>query len=343
MAQAIPVTRAAFGIADVEGDVARVLADGTVETLAVAGADLTGLQSVAWRGDGSALVLAGGSVFQVEEGDVSKWADCAGCSGIASVDGGAVSLRVKDPGLELVRIDAGSGAVTAVAVDFVQPIEPKALAASGITPRLVGVDARERALLTYPAALADTAGGPTVVALHELDGELVDWGQTDGEVSSAMLSARGDQVAVLGELWPGTCDSADLLRIMTIDESGFFGRIPEFEVSINDSHVKYENARWEGDDLVATVVSHPMQMEGTCQPAKKREEFRAGVGGEMTLTVATASEWYRLGSVGASCEAEVERAPKDGTYRIDGTALAVDRIFLPGEESCSEPATVVGS
>ena len=44
-------------IADVEGDVARVLADGTVETLAVAGADLTGLQSVAWRGDGSALVV----------------------------------------------------------------------------------------------------------------------------------------------------------------------------------------------------------------------------------------------------------------------------------------------
>ncbi|HMR47884.1 MAG TPA: hypothetical protein PKE40_01315 [Arachnia sp.] len=236
-AQATPATRAAFGIAAAKGDVVRVLADGELEPLTAAGAKLTGLQSVAWRGDGSAVVLAGGAVYRVDGSGVSKWADCAGCSGIAAVDGGAVSLRVKEPGFELVSIDEQSGAATAVAIDFVQPIEPKTLAASRITPQLVGVDAEGRALVVYPAALPDTPGGPAVLALHELDGELIDWGQTDGDLTTATLSAAGDQVAVLGERWAGTCDSGELLRIMTIGESGFFGRIPEFEVTINDSHV----------------------------------------------------------------------------------------------------------
>ncbi|HMR47883.1 MAG TPA: hypothetical protein PKE40_01310 [Arachnia sp.] len=96
--------------------------------------------------------------------------------------------------------------------------------------------------------------------------------------------------------------------------------------------------RWEGDDLVATLVSYPPQVGGSCQSAQKREEFRATPDGGMTLTETAAADWYRVGSVGASCQADVERAVKDGAYRIRGAALAVDRLFLPGEESCVTPA-----
>jgi hypothetical protein len=243
--------------------------------------------------DDTAAVVGGDEIRLLRAGgEVVATSECVGCAGIAFDGERIVSTRAgAAPGgaFDIVSFDTALEEVPTVGADRVAERltvdHPPENTEGPVTLALVG----DTLTVAYLSLNGAHRGGPTVVAQHSLDGELLESTTVPGVIIDSAPAPDREHLALAVGGFGGACITSSELEILTLQglEALEVGSSlpPEADDGagpLDEPWVQHDSLVWSGDAVHALGEVHRPPVEEVCdpQPTTVRHVVDTGSGDE---------------------------------------------------------------
>ncbi|TRY16867.1 hypothetical protein FOJ82_13420 [Tessaracoccus rhinocerotis] len=327
--------RADFGLASMDDGLARLFADGSVTPVEVEGKGVDGASEVAWRADGSAVILAEGRLIAVERTGAWAGANCVACLGLVTTSDGVVTSQPVMSGFELVMFGDELTEVSRVPARLSSRRVPIQGITDAAEPEVIGVDPWGRIVVNYLSRDASYRGGPSTLALHGTDGSILNEVQLKGVPIELLQDPSGYRLAVASHSSGGVCLFEAGLSVVEFRSDKMLVQPVKQLPDPNQFSTSVSQLSMDETDLVAWVQLQPITGAGGCSPDEISVTGLRIVPGPTTVLEADPDPGpVPIGSLGRNCEAKVLRDPISGTFWLDGKPLPASGIRLPREGGC---------